>query len=87
MSLVAVDAHSKWPKAAIIRSTTTEKTIENLEEMFSCFGCPAQLVSDQEPQLVSQEISAFLQANGVQHQLQLRTTLQLTAQLKDLVIF
>ncbi|KAJ8353465.1 hypothetical protein SKAU_G00210320 [Synaphobranchus kaupii] len=45
MFLVAVDAHSKWPEVAIMRSTTTEKTIEKLGEMFSCFGCPEQLVS------------------------------------------
>lgn len=32
--LVAVDAHSKWPEVAIMRSATTEKTIEALGEMF-----------------------------------------------------
>nr|XP_023662355.1 uncharacterized protein K02A2.6-like [Paramormyrops kingsleyae] len=67
MFLVAVDAHSKWPEVAIMKSTTTEKTIEKLGEMFSHFGSPAQLVSDNGPQLVSQEMSVFLQANGVQH--------------------
>ncbi|XP_054866909.1 uncharacterized protein K02A2.6 [Amphiprion ocellaris] len=67
MFLVAVDAHSKWPEVVIMRSTTTEKTIEKLGEMFSPFGSPTQLVSDNGPQLVSQEMSAFLQANGVQH--------------------
>ncbi|KAF7646573.1 hypothetical protein LDENG_00185510 [Lucifuga dentata] len=67
MFLVAVDAHSKWPEVAIMRSTTTEKTIEKLGEIFSHFGSPLQLVSDNGPQLVSQEMSAFLQANGVQH--------------------
>ncbi|XP_034561964.1 uncharacterized protein K02A2.6 [Notolabrus celidotus] len=67
MFLVVVDAHSKWPEVAIMRSTTTEKTIEKLGEMFSRFGSPAQLVSDNGPQLVSQEMTTFLQANGVQH--------------------
>ena len=67
MFLVAVDAHSKWPELAIMKSTTTEKTIEALGEMFCRFGSPTQLVSDNGPQLVSQEMEAFLQANGVQH--------------------
>lgn len=67
MFLVAVDAHSKWPEVAIMRSTTAEKTIEKLGEMFSRFGSPAQLVSDNGPQFVSQEMTRFLQANGVQH--------------------
>ncbi|XP_039469023.1 uncharacterized protein K02A2.6-like [Oreochromis aureus] len=67
MFLVAVDAHSKWPEVTIMKSTTTEKTIEALGEMFSRFGSPTQIVSDNGPQLVSQEMEAFLQANGVQH--------------------
>ncbi|XP_029696863.1 uncharacterized protein K02A2.6-like [Takifugu rubripes] len=67
MFLVAVDAHSKWPEVAIMRSTTAGKTIEKLGEMFSRFGSPAQLISDNGPQLVSQETSSFLRNNGVQH--------------------
>lgn len=56
MFLVTVDAHSKWPDVAIMKSATTEKTIVALGEMFSHFGSPTQLVSDNGPQLV-----------GVQH--------------------
>uniref|UniRef100_A0A8C6U8I0 Gypsy retrotransposon integrase-like protein 1 n=2 Tax=Neogobius melanostomus TaxID=47308 RepID=A0A8C6U8I0_9GOBI len=67
MFLVAVDAHSKWPEVAIMKTTTSEKTIEELGEIFSRFGAPVQLVSDNGPQLVSKEMSDFLQANGVQH--------------------
>lgn len=67
MLFVAVDAHSKWPEVAIMKSTTTEKTIEKLGEIFSRFGAPVQLVSDNGPQFVSQEMATFLRANGVQH--------------------
>ncbi|KAJ8356082.1 hypothetical protein SKAU_G00188760 [Synaphobranchus kaupii] len=67
MFLVAVDAHSKWPEVAIMRATTAEKTIERLGEVFSRFGFPEQLVSDNGPQFVSQEFERFLEANGVQH--------------------
>lgn len=49
-----------------MRSTTTGKTIEKLGEMFSRFGSPAQLISDNGPQLVSQEMSSFLQDNRVE---------------------
>ncbi|XP_057691299.1 uncharacterized protein K02A2.6-like [Corythoichthys intestinalis] len=64
---IAIDAHSKWPEVAIMKSTTSEKAIEKLGEMFSRFGAPAQLVSDNGPQFVSKEMVEFLQANGVQH--------------------
>lgn len=67
MFLVAVDAHSKWPEVAIMKSTTAERTIEKLGEMFSRFGCPEQLVSDNGAQFVSQEMDTFLKVNGVQH--------------------
>ncbi|KAJ8013449.1 hypothetical protein DPEC_G00029910 [Dallia pectoralis] len=67
MFLVMVDAHSKWPEVAIMKSTTAGKTIEKLGEVFSRFGSPLQLVSDNGPQLVSQEMTTFLQVNGVQH--------------------
>ncbi|XP_057694352.1 uncharacterized protein K02A2.6-like isoform X2 [Corythoichthys intestinalis] len=67
MFLVAIDAHSKWPEVAIMKSTTSEKAIEKLGEMFSRFGAPAQLVSDNGPQFGSKEMVEFLQANGVQH--------------------
>ena len=67
MFLIAVDAHSKWPEVAIMRSTSTEKTVEKLGEIFSRFGSPVQLVSDNGPQFVSQGMATFLQANGVQH--------------------
>ncbi|XP_017575179.2 uncharacterized protein K02A2.6-like [Pygocentrus nattereri] len=67
MLLVAMDAYSKWPEVFIMKSTTTEKTIEKLGEMFSRFGFPEQLVSDNGPQFISQEFEKFLKVNGVQH--------------------
>lgn len=67
MLLVVVDGHSKWPEVAIMKSVTADKTIEKIGEMFSRFGCPSQLVSDNGPQLVSKDMTVFLQANGVQH--------------------
>lgn len=65
--MVVVDAHSKWLEVAVMRSTMAEKTIEKLGEMFSIYGSPEQLLSDNGPQFVSQEFATFLQVNGVQH--------------------
>ena len=48
MLLVAGEGNSKWPEVAIMRSTTTKKTVEMLGEIFSCFGSPIELVSDNE---------------------------------------
>uniref|UniRef100_A0A452IQH5 Gypsy retrotransposon integrase-like protein 1 n=1 Tax=Gopherus agassizii TaxID=38772 RepID=A0A452IQH5_9SAUR len=67
MFLVAVDAHSKWPEVSIMQSTTAESTIQKLRGLFSRFGLPEQLVSDNGPQFVSQEFQNFMKANGIHH--------------------
>ncbi|KAL7842622.1 hypothetical protein SRHO_G00243110 [Serrasalmus rhombeus] len=67
MYLVVVDAHSKWPEIHIMDSTTSSKTIQVLRELFSRYGIPHSLVSDNGPQFCSEEFSTFLKANGVKH--------------------
>ncbi|XP_030608895.1 uncharacterized protein K02A2.6-like [Archocentrus centrarchus] len=67
MYLVIVDAHSKWPEVHIMDSTTSSKTIQVLRGLFSRYGIPHSLVSDNGPQFCSEEFSTFLKANGVKH--------------------
>ncbi|XP_056089739.1 uncharacterized protein K02A2.6-like [Rhinichthys klamathensis goyatoka] len=67
MYLVVVDAHSKWPEVQLMTSTTAERTIEVLRNLFSHYGLPEVLVSDNGPQFVSQEFVTFLKANHVKH--------------------
>ena len=67
MFLVAVDAYSKWPLVATIQSTTVAKTIEVLRQMFSVYGLPEQIVSDNGPQFTAEEFAVFLKINGIKH--------------------
>ncbi|XP_058868762.1 uncharacterized protein K02A2.6-like [Acipenser ruthenus] len=67
MFLIVVDAHSKWPEVFILESTTAAKTIQVLRGLFSHYGIPEQLVSDNGPQFISSEFEAFLKTNGVKH--------------------
>lgn len=67
MFLVVVDAHSKWPEVAVMKSTSSERTIKELRSIFSCFGLPQQIVSDNGPQLVSEEFKTFMEENGILH--------------------
>ena len=67
MMFVAVDAHSKWPEAQIITSTTAAQTITTSREMFPRKRLPKQLVSDNGPQFRAQEFEEFLTKNGVKH--------------------
>lgn len=65
--LVVVDSHSKWPEVILMGSTTSAKTIEVLRGLFATWGIPKELVSDNGPQLISEEMERFLRENGVKH--------------------
>ncbi len=45
MLLVVTDAHSKWPEVCVMTSTTADRTIAALRDMFAQHGIPEQLVS------------------------------------------
>ena len=67
MFFIIVDAHSKWPEVITMSSTTSQHTIEALRSVFSRFGLPDQLVSDNGPQFTSEEFAQFLRRNGIRH--------------------
>ena len=68
MWLVLQCAYSKYPE--IIRmnnNTTSAATIRALRSIFARTGLPMTLVSDNGPQLVSEEIETFFKKNSVKH--------------------
>jgi transposase InsO family protein len=65
--LVVVDAFSKWPEVRYMSSTTTERTIEVLDEIFAIHGFPQVLASDNGPQLTASEFESFLEGNRISH--------------------
>ena len=46
---------------------TAVRTITILQHMFATHGIPDQVVSDNDPQLVSTEFSEFTESNGIKH--------------------
>ena len=67
MYFLVIDSHSKWPEIYEMTSTSTSRTIEILRRVFSVFGLPEQLVSDNGPKFVSSEFARFMKENGVKH--------------------
>ena len=63
--LIVVDAYSKWLEVTPMGSMTSLKTIEVLRSLFVRYGIPEEVVSDNGPQLASEEFSQFLKQNGV----------------------
>ena len=67
MYFVIVDAYSKYPEVIKMSSTTSEATINVLRCVFSRFGYPETLVSDNGPQFSSFDFSKFCIDNGINH--------------------
>uniref|UniRef100_A0A1I8IF99 Reverse transcriptase n=1 Tax=Macrostomum lignano TaxID=282301 RepID=A0A1I8IF99_9PLAT len=65
--LVIVDHFSRYPIVISMSSMTAEAVTKQLRKLFSTFGRPAQLVSDNGPPFSSQAFHDFLRSNGVQH--------------------
>ncbi|XP_048578377.1 uncharacterized protein K02A2.6-like [Nematostella vectensis] len=67
MLLVITDAYSKWIETYLMKSTTSQATIDKLRECFARNGIPDVVVSDNGPNLISEELSTFFSKNGIQH--------------------
>ena len=65
--LVVIDSHSKWIEVLITNTMSANKTVEALRTLFSRFGLPEELVSDNAPTFKSAEFVTFLKQNGVKH--------------------
>ena len=67
MYLVLIDAHSKWIETFVTTSSTSTTVIGILRHVFTRFGLPETIVSDNRPCFVSDEFESFLLADGVKH--------------------
>ena len=65
--LVVVDAYSKFPEVVKMTRTTSTATINALRDIFSRYGLPEILVSDNGPQFISSEFQQFCRNNGIMH--------------------
>ena len=65
--LVIVDAYSKFPEVVKMKTTTTAATVYELKQVFSRYGYPETLVSDNGPQFKSTEFELFCTTYGMLH--------------------
>ena len=63
--LICVDAFSKWPEVIPMRSTAAPFLIDAMKVLFSRWGLPKKVVSDNGPEFISKEFSCFLLENGI----------------------
>ena len=68
MWMLVIDAYSKWIEVVNMRSNTKSgNVIDKLRNIFSRYGLPKILVSDNGPQLISEEFEEFCVRNGINH--------------------
>ena len=69
MWLVCVDAHSRYPYAAMLNigQTNAKATIDALNHLFAIEGLPDTIVTDNGSQFTSQEFQTFCAQFGVVH--------------------
>ena len=65
--LVVVDAMSKWIEVLAVASMTAFTLINRLSDLFSRWGFPRQIVTDNGTQFVSSEFKNFTMTNGIEH--------------------
>ncbi|XP_070510420.1 uncharacterized protein [Cardiocondyla obscurior] len=66
-SLQNVDAYTKWPEAYITKDLTSYTTIRKCKQIFSTFGFPKIIVSDNGRHFTSNEFATFVKTNGIIH--------------------
>lgn len=68
MFLVVINAHSKWPEVIdFMNNTKTYRVIKVYKKLFSRFGLPMHIVTDNEHQFTNAEFENFLKINKVVH--------------------
>ena len=64
---ILIDAHSKWIDAVCTNSPSACAAIEHLRTVFSQFGIPETVVSDNAACFTGKEFQAFMTSNGIKH--------------------
>ena len=64
---ILIDAHSKWIDAVCTNSLSASAAIEHLRTVFSQFGIPETIVSDNAACFTGEEFQAFMTSNGIKH--------------------
>ena len=65
--LVMVDYATKWPEVFSREWWTAQDVVVAMVRVFSRYGLPAAIVSDNGPQFISREFKAFMEGNDIHH--------------------
>ena len=67
MFLLVIDAHSRWMEVEAVNAASTQNTIEHLHSMFSRFGLPQVMVTDNGTCFTSYDFMEFARHHHICH--------------------
>ena len=67
--LVVIDNFSRFPIVELMKSTTASNVISRLDKMFSIYGYPDRIRSDNGPPLKSHKIKEYFRQRGIHHKM------------------
>nr|XP_037268531.1 uncharacterized protein K02A2.6-like [Rhipicephalus microplus] len=65
--VVVFDAHSNFPDVEKLRGTTAAEVIDKISAIFSRYGIPNQVCTDNGPQFASREFTSFVRRYDFEH--------------------
>lgn len=65
--LIMVDSHSKWVEVFKTKTITSSFTIDKLRDLFSHYGIPEMIVTDNGTQFTASDFENFTSKNGINH--------------------
>ena len=65
--LIVVDYFSLFPEVIRLTTTTSSQIITSLKSLFGRYGIPEEVISDNGPQYISQEMKTFTDTYGFKH--------------------
>ena len=65
--MIVVDAHSKWLEVIPLKTAIAQTTVQRLPTLFSNFGVPESIITDNGPQFAAVEFQSFCRENGIRH--------------------
>ena len=65
--LLLIDYRSRYPVATLLKDITTPKVIKSLHNVFTMFGYPKRVCTDNGPQFIADKFSSYLQRHAIEH--------------------
>ena len=65
--LLLIDYRSRYPVATLLKTITSTTVVSSLHKVFTMFGYPKRICTDNGPQFISRQFTAYLESHAIEH--------------------